>query len=340
MWHTGAMSARVLGISGSPIVGGTTDRAVEAVLAASGLESEFIRLWDLDLHPCKACLACARTNVCTGFDDDWLGLAGSLVRADAVVLGGWLPFNIIDAATKMVMERAFSLRHSLLLLADAVAVAVVTGTVDPELGADSLLAYFETEGLEPLGKVVVAGTDPCWSCGLGEVCVQGGTLPLLNGYQVFKYPHLDRLPPLESFRITPDVLPPKLDEQTDSLAEAERLGLLIAERVEARAAQRLRALEAALPGAASLLPEKRVAALTEHFAAAGALRDEQLVRRLRRLAEAAERRSATGAGGKAVVSLLAFGRSLLLAPEAQVDAGARDLLVVEARRAVRACYDL
>ena len=209
VWHTDGMSARILGISGSPIAGGTTDRAVEAVLAASGLEPEFIRLWDLDLHPCRACLACAQTNVCTGFDDDWLGLAGKLVRADAVVLGGWMPFNVIDAATKMVMERAFSLRHSLLLMGDAVGVAVVSGTVDPEPGADSLLAYFATEGLEPLGKVVVAGTDPCWSCGLGEVCVQGGTLPLLSGYQVFKYPHADRLPPLEDFRITPAILPPR-----------------------------------------------------------------------------------------------------------------------------------
>ncbi|GEM_PF-233966 len=334
------MSARVLGISGSPIAGGTTDRAVEAVLAASGLESELVRLWDLDLHPCRACLACARTNVCTGFDDDWLGLAGRLVRADALVLGGWQPFNIIDAATKMLMERAFSLRHSLLLLADAVGVAVVTGTVDPAPGADSLLAYFETEGLEPLGKVAVAGTDPCWSCGLGEVCVQGGTLPLLSGYQVFKYPHLDRLPPLESFRITPDILPPKLEEQPDSLAEAERLGLLIAERVEARAAQRLRALEAALPAVSPPPPPSAtlVAALTERFAATGALRDEQLVRRLRRLAAAAERHGAAGASGKAVVSLLAFGRSLLLAPESQVDAAARDLLVAEARRAARVCY--
>lgn len=339
MWHTEGMSARILGISGSPIAGGTTDRAVQAVLSASGLEAEFVRLWELDLHPCKACLACARTNVCAAFDDDWLELAGKLVRADALVLGGWLPFNAIDAATKMVMERAFSLRHSLLLLAGTVGVAVITGTVDPDSGADALLAYFETEGLEPLGKVVVAGADPCWTCGLGEVCVQGGTLPLLSGYEVFKYPHADRLPPLESFKITPDILPPRLEEQADALAEAERLGLLVAERLEAREADRLRALEAVLPAAAVLPPLKLVAALTERLAASGGLRGDPLVSRLRRMLAAAARREDAGDGGKAVVSLLAVGRSLLLAPEAQVDAAARDLLVAEVRRAAAACYE-
>ena len=116
------------------------------------------------------------------------------------------------------------------------------------------------------------------------------------------------------------------------------------ERVEARAAERLRALEAALPAvppaeAVSLPPAELVAALTERAVAAGALRDERLARRLRRLTAAAVRRSAAGAGDRAVISLLAFGRSLLLAPEAAVDGAARDLLVAEARRAARACYN-
>ena len=38
------MSAQILGISGSPVRHSNTDRAVQAVLDATGLESEFIKL--------------------------------------------------------------------------------------------------------------------------------------------------------------------------------------------------------------------------------------------------------------------------------------------------------
>ena len=127
----GVMTAQIIGVSGSPMDGGATDRVVGRIMEAAGLESELVRLWDIDVQPCKACLACAGSNICTGFDDDWLPLAVKLVRADALVVGGWAPFNILDARTKTLVERAFSLRHSILLNAGTVGVAVVTGTADP-----------------------------------------------------------------------------------------------------------------------------------------------------------------------------------------------------------------
>ena len=125
------MTTTVLGVSGSPIGDGNTDRVVQRVLAATGLDSEFVRLWDVDVQPCKACLACASTDTCTGFDDDWAKLASNVVRAQAFVIGGWMPFGILDARTKAFLERTFSLRYSILLNAGKLGVAIITGTIDP-----------------------------------------------------------------------------------------------------------------------------------------------------------------------------------------------------------------
>jgi multimeric flavodoxin WrbA len=139
------------------------------------------------VQPCKACLACASTDTCTGFDDDWAKLASNVVRAQAFVIGGWMPFGILDARTKAFLERTFSLRHSILLNAGKLGVAIITGTLDPNPAADDILDYYVTEGIAPLGKITPAGVDRCWSYGYGDVCVQGSPLPLARGqYGLYK----------------------------------------------------------------------------------------------------------------------------------------------------------
>jgi hypothetical protein len=328
------MTAQVLGISGSPIAGGATDRAVRLVLDATGLQTEFVRLWDLELQPCKACLACASSNVCTGFVDDWLPLATKIVRCDALVLGGWAPFNILDARTKIVPERMFSLRHSMLLGAGKTGVAVVTGTVDPVPVADGLLAWFETEGFMPLGKVTPAGTDPCWSCGFGDACVEGALVPLARGeYELFEYPYVHRLPPANEFAIAPDLLPPPLEEQSHVIASAERLGQEIADSARRREAERLAALGAAAPGAAALAALARVDAL---LAAGTGGVPADVARELGTLAVRAGEQAGRGAARGAVISLLALGRKALLRSE---DPAATATLVGEVRHAVADLYE-
>ena len=47
----------VLGISGSPVVDSNTDRVVRAILEASGLEPEFVKLSASHIGPCRACKA-------------------------------------------------------------------------------------------------------------------------------------------------------------------------------------------------------------------------------------------------------------------------------------------
>jgi multimeric flavodoxin WrbA len=55
----------VLGVSGSPKVGGNTDRMIKAVLEKSGKETDFINLSTLRFDPCRGCChLCASTNIC------------------------------------------------------------------------------------------------------------------------------------------------------------------------------------------------------------------------------------------------------------------------------------
>lgn len=43
----------MLGISGSPVNNSNTDRLVKIVLEATGLDYEFIKLSEYDIHPCR-----------------------------------------------------------------------------------------------------------------------------------------------------------------------------------------------------------------------------------------------------------------------------------------------
>ena len=129
------MKPKVLGISASPQQGGKVDTLVQEVLSASRLPHELVRLHALEIRPCKACNACRTDNVCT-IGDDWKGLSDKILDASALVVGGWAFSGMIDASTKMLMERFWSLRHHRQLTRGKVGAVVVVGA-NPEL-ADTL----------------------------------------------------------------------------------------------------------------------------------------------------------------------------------------------------------
>jgi multimeric flavodoxin WrbA len=159
------MTPHVLGISASPQVGGKVERLVEETLSATRLPHELVRLHALDLRPCKACNACRADNICT-LEDDWGSLSEKICDASALVLGGWGFAGMIDASTKLVMERFWSLRHHRQLARGKVGAAVVVGA-NPDLAgtlADALLQFMRNNGMHALGRVTAAGANPCLGC--------------------------------------------------------------------------------------------------------------------------------------------------------------------------------
>lgn len=121
---------KVLGVSGSPIKNSNTDRAVQAVLSATGLESEFVKLSELSIEPCRACLGCAKTNVCV-IKDDGTPLAQKAKDFHAIVIAGFTPYCTLDARTKAFLERMYQLRHRNALMAGKIGAVVMTSAGRP-----------------------------------------------------------------------------------------------------------------------------------------------------------------------------------------------------------------
>ena len=180
---------KVLGVSGSPIPNSNTDRAVKAILDATGLESEFIKLSDYKFSGCMHCLECTYTNKCVIADDDGSMLIEKAREADAIVIGGWTPYSSLDSRTKAFMERCFANRHLKNYMKGKPAVSVVTHAAPEEnlelpqaasMGQNSIMYYMIEEGMNYLGGVKVLGNVPCIRCGVGDTCEISGLKMLLG----------------------------------------------------------------------------------------------------------------------------------------------------------------
>ena len=173
---------KILGVSGSPIENSNTDRAVKVVLEATGAETEFVKLSELEIEPCRACLGCVETNECVINDDGNL-LAEKAKQADGLVVGGYTPYSSIDARTKAFLERLYPLRHKHGFMSGKSGVAVVTCAIPQdcegmppacESGANSIFYYMMEEGMNFLGSVKIRGNIPCIRCGYGDTCEMAG----------------------------------------------------------------------------------------------------------------------------------------------------------------------
>ncbi len=173
---------KVLGVSGSPIKDSNTDRALKAVLEATGLETEFVKLMDYTVAPCKACLGCMKTNRCV-IQDDGIALAEKAKQADALVIAGFTPYSTLDARTKAFIERLYPLRHNHGYMAGKPGGAVITSAVPEdnqamppacEMGINAVRFYMMEEGMNFVGAVKISGNVPCVKCGYGDTCKMSG----------------------------------------------------------------------------------------------------------------------------------------------------------------------
>jgi len=106
------MSSKIVAIVGSYIKGGTTDSAVEAILAGArerGAITHTIYLTDRTLHYCKNCRQCTLTagperGRCEQ-QDDLEPILAEIEAADAVVLGSPVNFGNVTAVFRTFLER-------------------------------------------------------------------------------------------------------------------------------------------------------------------------------------------------------------------------------------------
>ncbi len=211
---------KVLGVSGSPIEDSNTDKALKIVLAATGMDCEFVKLVKYNVAPCTACLGCVKTNRCV-IPDDGILLAEKVKAADALVIAGFSPYSTLDSRTKAFIERLYPLRHNKGFMAGKPGGAVVTSAVPVEnqtmppagqMAADAIQFYMMEEGMNFLGSVIVQGNVPCIKCGYGDDCSMSG-VKMLFGEQA----------KVDTIGVN------YIDMQPEAIGQARRLGNQIAQ---------------------------------------------------------------------------------------------------------------
>ncbi len=211
------MYPNILGVSGSPIKNSNTDRLVKAVLEASGLNTEFVKLSRLKVRPCIACLGCKADNICK-VQDDFPELVQKVRHAGALVVGGYSPYGSVDGFTKAFLERLFSLRHQHGLNRGKLAVVITTGigrgVPGVEAANEQITHALKLEGMEIRGQLTVVGNPECMVCGFGETCPMSA-LPYVFGDDV---------------TVTPDKFC-QVEDQTETWQRAQELGQEIAHRL-------------------------------------------------------------------------------------------------------------
>jgi len=208
------MRIEVLGISGSPIKNSNTDRLVKAVLNATGLESEFVKLSTINVRPCLACKKCVPDNLCK-VKDDFPELSEKIKKAKALIIGAYIPYGQIDGFTKALLERFWSLRHVNNLLRGKLCATVLTGLQPDALDNvnQSLAAELrDYERMDLIGQLTVQGNLPCLTCGEGDECE-------MSGLKVMYGPDAR----------TSDFRYSQVEDQKEVWEEAVRIGRLIGE---------------------------------------------------------------------------------------------------------------
>ena len=214
------MQPQIIGISGSPIKNSNTDRLIRAVLESSGLSSLFVKLSEINIRPCMACLGCKKDNICK-VEDDFPELAKKVRQAGAIVVGGYSPYGAADGFTKAFLERLYSLRHRSGLNRGKLAVVVATGlgrgAPGVEEAGNQIAHALNREGMIVLAQLKVTGNPKCLICGYGQSCPMSA-LPKIFGSDTTVTP--------EKFSY--------VEDQAQTWEQAHTLGREIALRLKAR----------------------------------------------------------------------------------------------------------
>jgi len=99
---------KVIGIVGSPRVGGNTETLVREALEAAageGAEVELIRLAGKDVKPCDGCRLCKEKKECQ-IKDGFQPIFDRMVEADGIILSSPVYFGSATPQIKALIDRA------------------------------------------------------------------------------------------------------------------------------------------------------------------------------------------------------------------------------------------
>jgi len=102
---------KILGVSGSPRVGGNTDTAVKRALenlARQGFETDFVSLGEHPVQPCSACFGCVQAKRCVMDDPNFDLIYPKFIEADGIILGSPVWFGSATPQMMSLIDRVGS----------------------------------------------------------------------------------------------------------------------------------------------------------------------------------------------------------------------------------------
>ncbi|MHC4540610.1 MAG: flavodoxin family protein [Planctomycetota bacterium] len=215
----------VLGVSGSPKVGGNTDRMIKAVLEKSGKETDFINLSTLRFDPCRGCChLCASTNIC-GRKDKLHPYLKLVLESEALVLGTPYQLGMPTGFMYNFLTRLECFHHVKILIVDKPAILISVGCKQEEIQDKEGIPTFErmvthSDQIKSLGHIYFnSQSPPCLACGEGRNCYNGG---------LWKYVLEQDENKLRDFEFTPDKFK-KWEDYPQIVEEVNRHGKILAE---------------------------------------------------------------------------------------------------------------
>jgi multimeric flavodoxin WrbA len=183
----------VLGVSGSPRVGGATSRLVRAALlgaeAVPGTRAVFVSLATRRIAGCDRCAECIGAGRCL-IDDDMEPLYQLLLEADAIVLGSPVYWGGPSALCKAFMERVagFGLQEKKLRLKVGGAIAAGgSRNGGQETTQIAIHAWFHSNDMLPIGITApVTQWGPTSSGGLGLDDVEDDVFELKMSHRTIR----------------------------------------------------------------------------------------------------------------------------------------------------------
>lgn len=164
----------VLGVSGSPRIGGATSRLVRSALLGAEtvdrVRTVFVGLAGLRIENCDRCAACVAAGACVS-NDDMHRLHPLLLEAHAIILGSPVYWGSPGALCKTFMDRVadLGLREKKLRLKVGGAIAAGgSRNGGQETTQIAINAWFHTNDMIPIGITApVTQWGPTSSGGLG-----------------------------------------------------------------------------------------------------------------------------------------------------------------------------
>lgn len=198
----------ILGISGSPRKDGVTANAIKRMLEDSGKEYEYVSLSGKKINGCISCLECVKTNKCV-VKDDFIDIGEKMKKAELIIIGIPNYYNTMNALSHALLERCYSFRHTGVFELENKPVVMFTTGYDVDVENSPVLNsginFINHNKMNLIHKFAVGAFSQCLTCPEGLTCEVG--------YVCRKYGKVDKL--------TPDMYPPKFNENKESLKSAK-----------------------------------------------------------------------------------------------------------------------